>query len=717
MSFSFVKQLAAELDLASGQVKSTINLLEEGNTIPFIARYRKEMTGNLDEVRLRELKDRYEYLMTLKKRKEKVINNIAEQDKLTQKLAKKIKAATKIQEVEDLYRPYKQKKRTRANQAKEKGLKPVAEFLLKQQQNISSFKKYISQFLNTEKGLDNKEDVLAGAKDIIAAKVAHSPQSRSLARKITFKQGQLIAQAKVDKSTDYDNYYDYQNELQKVKPHQILAINRGEEEGVLQVKVKTKDKKIKASLKEEFIEANFSYKDILREAIEDGYKRLLFPALEREVRSKLTTKAEEHATDVFAKNLNNLLLQAPLPDRKVLAIDPAFRTGCKVVVLNKVGDLLETTVIYPHNSKSLWEKAKSELRELVLEYDINVVAIGNGTACRETEELLAELISELEIKLEYVIVDEAGASIYSASEIARKEFPDLDVAMRGAVSIGRRLQDPLAELVKIGPEHLGVGMYQHDISSTRLNQALERVVESVVNYVGVNLNTASKSLLEYVAGLSSSNAQNIIEYRTEEGKFKDRQELKEVYSIGPKTFTQAAGFLRIRAGDKSLDQTPIHPESYDLAQNMLNEIGYTINALNKQEKLKGLKAKLKELDIAELTHQLEAGYHTLKDIKAALLKPGRDPRADLPKPIFRDDILTLDDLAVGQVLFGTVKNVVDFGAFVDIGLKEDGLVHISELSKEYVKDPLDFVAIGDIIKVKILKIDKKRKRIALSKNL
>ena len=717
MSFSFVKQLAAELDLASGQVKSTINLLEEGNTIPFIARYRKEMTGNLDEVRLRELKDRYEYLMTLKKRKEKVINNIAEQDKLTQKLAKKIKAATKIQEVEDLYRPYKQKKRTRANQAKEKGLKPVAEFLLKQQQNISSFKKYISQFLNTEKGLDNKEDVLAGAKDIIAAKVAHSPQSRSLARKITFKQGQLIAQAKVDKSTDYDNYYDYQNELQKVKPHQILAINRGEEEGVLQVKVKTKDKKIKASLKEEFIEANFSYKDILKEAIEDGYKRLLFPALEREVRSKLTTKAEEHATDVFAKNLNNLLLQAPLPDRKVLAIDPAFRTGCKVVVLNKVGDLLETTVIYPHNSKSLWEKAKSELRELVLEYDINVVAIGNGTACRETEELLAELISELEIKLEYVIVDEAGASIYSASEIARKEFPDLDVAMRGAVSIGRRLQDPLAELVKIGPEHLGVGMYQHDISSTRLNQALERVVESVVNYVGVNLNTASKSLLEYVAGLSSSNAQNIIEYRTEEGKFKDRQELKEVYSIGPKTFTQAAGFLRIRAGDKSLDQTPIHPESYDLAQNMLNEIGYTINALNKQEKLKGLKAKLKELDIAELTHQLEAGYHTLKDIKAALLKPGRDPRADLPKPIFRDDILTLDDLAVGQVLFGTVKNVVDFGAFVDIGLKEDGLVHISELSKEYVKDPLDFVAIGDIIKVKILKIDKKSKRIALSKNL
>lgn len=717
MSFSFVKQLAVELDLASGQVKSTINLLEEGNTIPFIARYRKEMTGNLDEVRLRELKDRYEYLMTLKKRKEKVINNIAEQDKLTQKLAKKIKAATKIQEVEDLYRPYKQKKRTRANQAKEKGLKPVAEFLLKQQQNISSFKKYISQFLNTEKGLDNKEDVLAGAKDIIAAKVAHSPQSRSLARKITFKQGQLIAQAKVDKSTDYDNYYDYQNELQKVKPHQILAINRGEEEGVLQVKVKTKDKKIKASLKEEFTEANFSYKDILKEAIEDGYKRLLFPALEREVRSKLTTKAEEHATDVFAKNLNNLLLQAPLPDRKVLAIDPAFRTGCKVVVLNKVGDLLETTVIYPHNSKSLWEKAKSELRELVLEYDINVVAIGNGTACRETEELLAELISELEIKLEYVIVDEAGASIYSASEIARKEFPDLDVAMRGAVSIGRRLQDPLAELVKIGPEHLGVGMYQHDISSTRLNQALERVVESVVNYVGVNLNTASKSLLEYVAGLSSSNAQNIIEYRTEEGKFKDRQELKEVYSIGPKTFTQAAGFLRIRAGDKSLDQTPIHPESYDLAQNMLNEIGYTINALNKQEKLKGLKAKLKELDIAELTHQLEAGYHTLKDIKAALLKPGRDPRADLPKPIFRDDILTIDDLAVGQVLFGTVKNVVDFGAFVDIGLKEDGLVHISELSKEYVKDPLDFVAIGDIIKVKILKIDKKSKRIALSKNL
>lgn len=716
MSLNLTKQLAQELDLKTGQVKRTINLLEDGNTIPFIARYRKEVTGELDEVQLRELKERFEYLKELEDRKETVINNIAEQDKLTKELEAKIKQATKLQEVEDLYRPYKQKRKTRANKAKEKGLAPVAEFLLQQEQNITSLQEFAQQFLNSEQDVETIEDVLAGARDIIAAEVAHDPLSRKLARKITFAEGKLSTEAKVEESTDYDLYYDYQSAIDKVKPHQTLAINRGEEEDVLQVKVKTKDKKIIAKLEERFIAAEFKFKEQLKKAIKDGYDRLLFPAIKREVRSKLTEEAEEHAIDVFAENLNNLLLQSPLPDTKVIAIDPGYRTGCKVAAVDQVGDLLATTVIYPHSSQEGWDKSKEKLKKLALEYNINVACIGNGTACRETEKLLAELIDDLGHKLEYVIVDEAGASIYSASEVARKEFPDLDVAMRGAVSIGRRLQDPLAELVKIDPEHLGVGMYQHDISSSDLNEALQTVVESVVNYVGVDLNTASKPLLEYVAGLSSAVAQKIVEYRTENGKFSTRQELQEVYGIGPKTFTQAAGFLRIRDGLNLLDQTPIHPESYDLAEQLLAEIGYDISVLNDETELKNLKEQLNNLDLQQLSEDLEAGYPTLKDIKDALLQPGRDPRSDVPKPIFRDDILKMDDLEPGQIVYGTVKNVVDFGAFVDIGVKEDGLVHISELSAEFVKDPLDFVAIGDIIKVKILEIDKQRKRIALSKD-
>ena len=716
MSLDFTKQLAAELDLESGQVRNTVNLLEEGNTIPFIARYRKEVTGNLDEVQLRELKDRLEYLKELEDRKETVINAIAQQDKLTAELEEKIETATKLQEVEDLYRPYKQKRKTRANKAKEKGLEPVAEFLLNQEQDIESLQKFAQKFLNSEEEIETVEDVLSGARDIIAAKVAHDPQSRKLARKITFAEGRLSTEAKVEESTDYDVYYDYQSAIDKVKPHQTLAINRGEAEDVLQVKVETKDKKIISRLENRFIASDFKFIRQIKKSIQDGYDRLLFPAIEREVRSKLTEEAEEHAIDVFAENLNNLLLQAPLPDTKVVAVDPGYRTGCKVAAVDEVGDLLETGVIYPHTSQEGWDKAKDKLEQLVTKYDINVACIGNGTACRETEELLAELISEVEFKLEYVIVDEAGASIYSASEIAREEFPELDVAMRGAVSIGRRLQDPLAELVKIEPEHLGVGMYQHDISSSDLNEALQTVVESVVNYVGVDLNTASKPLLEYVAGLSSSVAQKIVDYRSENGKFKKSQELKEVYRIGPKTYTQAAGFLRIRDGSNPLDKTPIHPESYQLAKKLLNKIGHDIDSLQQEDTIKDLKTELRKVDIKDLAQKLDAGYPTLKDIKEALLKPGRDPRSDLPKPIFRDDILEMDDLEPGQIVYGTVKNVVDFGAFVDIGVKEDGLVHISELSEEFVKDPLDFVAIGDIIKVKILEIDKQRKRIALSKD-
>ena len=716
MSLDFTKQLAKELNLTTGQVSKTIDLLEEDNTIPFIARYRKEVTGNLDEVQLRELADRYEYLKDLEDRKETVIDSISEQDKLTEELEEKILAASKLQTVEDLYRPYKQKRRTRAAKAKEKGLEPVAEFLLKQEQKIDSLADFAAEFIDSEQKLESVQDVLQGARDIIAAKIAHDPASRQLARKITFKQGKLVSKNKVDESTDYEVYYDFQAQISEIKPYQTLAINRGEEEDVLQVKVISNDQKIISKLESDFIESDFKFKDQLKSAIQDGYDRLLFPAIEREVRSKLTEDAEEHAIEVFAENLNNLLLQAPLPDIKVLAIDPGFRTGCKVAAVDKVGDLLSTAVIYPHNSKTGWNDAKEQLKELVTKYNINVACVGSGTACRETEELLAELIDEIGKNLEYVIVDEAGASIYSASEVAREEFPDLDVAMRGAVSIGRRLQDPLAELVKIEPQHLGVGMYQHDVDSSKLTDALTTVVESVVNRVGVDLNTASKSLLEYVSGLSSSVSEKIVNHRTENGKFASRQELKDVYGIGPKTFTQAAGFLRIRDGANPLDKTSIHPESYQVAENILSEIGYNINSLLGKDKKKDLKEKLKNLSLKELSEKLNAGYPTLKDIKESLLKPGRDPRADLPKPIFRDDILKLDDLKPGQIVSGTVKNVVDFGAFVDIGVKEDGLVHISELSSEFVEDPLDFVAIGDIIKVKILEIDKQRKRIALSKD-
>ncbi|MGM0501311.1 MAG: Tex family protein [Bacillota bacterium] len=716
MSIDFTKQLAKELDLKVGQVSSTIDLLEDDNTIPFIARYRKEATGNLDEVQLRELADRFQYLKDLEERKETVLNAIAEQDKLTVELEQKIKKATKLQQVEDLYRPYKQKRRTRAYKAKEKGLEPVADFLLQQEQNIESLTNFAEQFINLEQEVETVADVLEGARDIIAAHVAHDPASRKLARETTFKQGKLTSTAKVDESSDYEVYYDYQELISKVKPHQTLAINRGEEEDILQVKVISKDKEIITRLEDKFIAAEFKFKEQLQEAIEDGYKRLLFPAVEREVRNKLTAVAEEHAIEVFAENLNNLLLQAPLPDTRVIAIDPGFRTGCKVAAVDEVGDLLATTVIYPHNSESGWNKAKDSLQELVEKYDINVICIGNGTACRETEELLAELIADIDRKLEYIIVDEAGASIYSASEVAREEFPDLDVAMRGAASIGRRLQDPLAELVKIDPQHLGIGMYQHDVDSSSLKESLTTVVESVVHHVGVDLNTASKSLLEYVSGLSSGVAGKIIAYRREHGKFENRQQLKDVYGIGPKTFTQAAGFLRIREGDNPLDKTPIHPESYQVTEELLSEINHNINSLLEEDKISDLKKQLKKLDIKKLVNDFEVGYPTLQDIKKALLRPGRDPRADLPKPIFRDDILKLEDLKEGQIVYGTVKNVVDFGAFVDIGVKEDGLVHISELSSEYVEDPLDFVAIGDIIKVKILKIDRQRKRIALSKD-
>ncbi|WP_018248253.1 Tex family protein [Orenia marismortui] len=716
MSFNLEQQLAEELNLKVGQVKNTVELFDDGNTIPFIARYRKEITGSLDENQLRDLADRLSYLRNLEERKAEVINAIKKQGKLNEELKIKIKQASKLQKVEDLYRPYKKKRKTRASKAREKGLEPLAETFLSQDPNYSSIKKLAQEFLDDKKELNNIEDVLQGVRDIIAEYVADDPYSRKAARELTFEYAKLISEGKTEDVSNYEIYYDYQEAIKKVPPYRTLAINRGEKEDILRVKVDTIEEEIINKLKENFILRESIFREEIEKAIEDGYSRLIAPAIEREVRSYLTDEAEEHAINVFAKNLRNLLLQPPLSKVRVLAIDPGFRTGCKVATLDEVGALLEYGTIYPHPPQKDFESAKVKLSKLIQKYDIDIISIGNGTACRETESLVVELIEELEVDLKYIIVNEAGASVYSASKLAGKEFPELDVSIRGAISIGRRLQDPLAELVKINPKHIGVGMYQHDVTQSKLETSLTDVVESVVNYVGVDLNTASSALLEYVSGINSNVAKNIIKYREENGKFNTREELKEVYRLGPKTFTQAAGFLKIREGCNPLDQTAIHPESYHIAKELLEKIGANLNDLINRESLVELQNKLKNLDLSKLVEEVEVGLPTLKDIRSSLLKPDRDPREELPKPIFRTDVLKMEDLKSGMILQGTIRNVVDFGAFVDIGVKQDGLVHISKLSDKFVKDPLDVVAIGDIVNVKILEIDMDRGRISLTMN-
>ncbi|MCK8817004.1 RNA-binding transcriptional accessory protein [Natroniella sulfidigena] len=715
MKFNLEEQLAEELSLEIGQVNRTIKLLKDGNTIPFIARYRKEATGKLDEVTLRDLKARWEYLEKLQQRKEEVIASIAKQDKLTAELEAKINQVAKLQELEDIYRPYRPKRRTRATMAKEKGLEPLASKFLEQKVESGSIKEICSEYLDSEQDLSSIEDVLQGVRDIVAEYVADQAVSRRLARQITLDEGQLVSKSKVDEQqTDYEIYYDYQEQIQKVPPYRVLAINRGEEEDILQVKVTSNDEKIINKLENQFITGDSIFKEELKLAIEDAYYRLVGPAIEREIRSHLTDKAEEHAIDVFSKNLRNLLLQPPLKNSKVLAIDPAFRTGCKIAVLDCFGELLVTETIYPHKPQNRKQEAKEILTDLINGHQLNTIAIGNGTACRETEQLVTELIQELELDLKYIIVNEAGASVYSASKLAGVEFPELDVAMRGAISIGRRLQDPLAELVKIDPKHIGVGMYQHDINQSRLEEALETVVESVVNYVGVDLNSASSALLGYVAGINSGVADYIIEYREENKGFKNREELKEVYRLGPKTFTQAAGFLKIKDGVNLLDETAIHPESYQIAEQLLKRFNFELKDLKNKSALKELKQSLKDCALVDISEELKVGLPTLKDIKESLLKPGRDPRDKLPKPIFKEEILAIEDLKPDMILSGTVRNVVDFGAFVDIGVKEDGLVHISKLSAQYITDPLEVVGVGDNVEVKVLEVDSSRGRISLT---
>lgn len=692
------KILIKELDLKPFQVANTIKLIDDGNTIPFIARYRKEQTGELSDVILREFNERLSYLRNLENRQNEVIRLIDEQGKLTEKLKKDILSADTLQGVEDLYRPYKQKRRTRATIAKEKGLEPLAEILLLQEVDHRSIEDLASPFVDAEKGVESVEDALSGAMDIIAEIVSDNAEFRKIIRRIVYNKGLILVEAQdKGKSSAYEMYYSYTEPVRNIANHRILAINRGEREKYLKVKISAPDDEILGILMKNVIKNNQSITiPYVIKSIEDSYKRLIYPSIEREIRSSITERAEEEAIKVFSKNLKPLLMQPPIKGKVVMGVDPGFRTGCKVAVMDETGKLLDTAVVYPTAPQNEIEKTKDKLRDLIYKYNVDIISIGNGTASRETEMVVAELIGEIDREVFYIITSEAGASVYSASEVANEEFPGMDVSLKGAISIGRRIQDPLAELVKIEPKHIGVGQYQHDLNQSKLNEALKGVVEDCVNSVGVDLNTASVSLLNYVSGISSTIAKNIVKYREENGKFNNRKELLNVKGLGKKTFVQCAGFLRIPDGDNQLDNTGVHPESYEIAEKLLDKKGWDL------------------VNIDELARELNVGAPTLKDIVEELKKPGRDPREEMPKPIFRKDILKIEDLKPNMILVGTVRNVVDFGAFVDIGVKQDGLVHISNMSDRYVKHPTEIVSVGDIVNVTILDVDAEKKKISLS---
>ncbi len=710
-----LRQVAKELGFQEKQVKNVLKLAEEGNTIPFIARYRKEQTGALDEVQIRDILNRWNYVVHLEERKSEVLRSIADQGKLTEEFAAAIRKATKLQEVEDLYRPYKPKRRTRASIAKEKGLEPLANWMLSFPES-GDLEQEASRYVNEEKEVFTWEDAVTGAKDIIAEFVSDDAEVRRWIRKETFKHGVVVTKVKnedKDEKRVYEMYYEFSEPVAKIVPHRILAINRGEKEEVLRVSIQVDEEKIFSYLYKKFItkEQSITAQEVMA-AIQDGYKRLIQPSIEREVRNELTEKAEEQAIHIFAENLRNLLLQPPLKGKTVLGVDPAYRTGCKLAVVDETGKVLHIDVIYPHPPAPQEERAKAseKIRNIITEFAVEMIAIGNGTASRETEEFIANVLKTIERDVYYLIVNEAGASVYSASELAREEFPDLEVEERSAVSIARRLQDPLAELVKIDPKSVGVGQYQHDVSQKKLQESLEFVVETVVNQVGVNVNTASVALLQYVSGLTKAVAKNIVSYREENGKFTNREQLKQIPRLGKKTFEQCIGFLRIIDGDEPLDRTSIHPENYEQVKQLLKKIGVT----KEQMGTAVMAEKLKQLDIAAMAQELGIGELTLQDIIDALLKPERDPRDDLPKPLLRKDVLSLEDLKPGMELQGTVRNVVDFGAFVDIGVKQDGLVHISKMSRKYVKHPLDIVSVGEIVTVWVEDVDVQKGRIALT---
>ncbi len=692
-----VKILIDEFKLKSFQATNTIKLIDEGNTIPFIARYRKEQTGDLKDTVLRDFSDRLNYLRNLKDRQEEVIRLIDEQGKLTESLKKDILNAETLQRIEDLYRPFRPKRRTRATIAKEKGLEGLAKFILEQKAQKGQLREKVLSYIDEERGVNTEEEALIGAMDIIAEIISDNAEYRDIIRVIAYKKGIIqTEEIKNEEKSVYEMYSDYKEPVKSIPNHRILAINRGEKEKFLRVSLVFPEEEIISKLKSQIISnENTETKPYLEDSIQDSYKRLIFPSIEREIRADLTERAEEEAIKVFALNLEPLLMQPPIKGKIVMGIDPGFRTGCKVAVMDDTGKLLSYTTVYPTEPQNRIEETKAKLKELIHKYDVSLIAIGNGTASRETEMVVASMLKERGGDVSYIIVSEAGASVYSASEVGIEEFPDLDVSIRGAISIGRRLQDPLAELVKIEPKHIGVGQYQHDLNQGRLDEALKAVVEDCVNRVGVDLNTASPSLLKYVAGISSRVASNLVKYREEKGRFRNRKELLNIKGLGPKTFTQCAGFLRIPQGDNPLDNTGVHPESYTIAEKLLN-------------------MDLDEESTLKLSKELDVGNLTLKDIVTELKKPGRDPRDEMPKPIFRTDVLNIEDLKQDMVLTGTVRNVVDFGAFVDIGVKQDGLVHISHLSERYVKHPKEIVKVGDIIKVKILDIDIERGRISLS---
>jgi len=709
----YLSIIAKELAISTKQVKNVIALLDEGNTVPFIARYRKEQTGALDEVQIKAIMDRYHYIQSLEQRKEEVIRLIEEQGKLTEELHKNILKSIKLQEVEDLYRPYKQKRRTKATVAKEKGLEPFAEWLLENAFS-ASIEKEAQKYISEEKKVLSVEEVIDGGKDIIAERVSDDAESRKWIRNKTFSLGSISSQVK-DKEKDekniYEMYYDYDEPVNKIVPHRTLALNRGGKEDILKIAIKAPGETIIQYLAKKWIpnETMPSYA-IIKEAIEDGYKRLIQPSIEREIRSELTEKAEEQAIHIFSENLRNLLLQPPLKGKMVLGVDPAYRTGCKLAVVDETGKVLEIGVIYPHPPASKIKEAAATFQNLLNKYQIEMVAVGNGTASRETEQFVVDMIKQQSRDIFYLIVNEAGASVYSASEIAREEFPDFQVEERSAVSIARRLQDPLAELVKIDPKSVGVGQYQHDVSQKKLSESLTFVVETTVNKVGVNVNTASSSLLQYVAGLSKAVANNIVKKREEEGKFISRKQLKKIPRLGAKTYEQAIGFLRVLDGEEPLDRTGIHPENYEEVKSLLKKLGLSSNDIG----TKALKEALATIDLKSVSEELDIGELTLKDIVDALVRPSRDPRDEVPAPLLRKDVLKLEDLKTGMELQGTVRNVVDFGAFVDIGVKQDGLVHISKLSNKFVKHPLDIVSVGDVVTVWVDGVDYNKGRVALT---
>lgn len=707
-----IKKLAEELNIGRHQAEAAVKLIDEGNTIPFIARYRKEATGSLDDEVLRNLDERLKYLRNLEERKNQVIASIAEQEKLTPELERSIRDAQTLVAVEDLYRPYKPKRRTRAIIAKEKGLEPLAD-LISMQMVKEPLLQAAAAYISQEKGVETAEDAIQGAKDILAERISDNAAYRTYIRNATMNKGVVQSSAKDEKvQSVYEMYYNYEEPVKKCAGHRILALNRGENEKILTVKILAPEDQILMYLeKQTIVRDNPHTTPVLKEAAADSYQRLIGPSIEREIRSELTERAEEGAIKVFGKNLEQLLMQPPIVGRVVLGWDPAFRTGCKLAVVDGTGKVLDTVVIYPTAPQNKVAESKKILKDFIKKYNISLISVGNGTASRESEQIIVDLLKEIKEPVQYVIVNEAGASVYSASKLATEEFPNFDVGQRSAVSIARRLQDPLSELVKIDPKSIGVGQYQHDMNQKHLGAALEGVVEDCVNKVGVDLNTASASLLEYVSGINKALAKNIVAYREENGAFKNRKQLLKVAKLGPKAFEQCAGFMRITGGENPLDGTSVHPESYEAARKLLTRLGYDLSELG-QGGIKGIGKKI--VDYRKMASELEVGEITLRDIAGELEKPARDPRDEMPKPILRSDILEMKDLKPGMVLKGTVRNVIDFGAFVDIGVHQDGLVHISQMTDKYIKHPLEAVSVGDIVEVKIISVDLAKKRIALT---